>query len=110
MGLSKCLNDYSKHKNHQIRLKGRVIGRAGKTRELIETLTEAHISVYGKTIALIGPVDHVTVAAQAVDMLRAGSAYATGYKWLEKKHKVLKREEVLGKDEEVKEEFKKYLD
>jgi ribosomal RNA assembly protein len=104
------LSDYSPHKNHQIRLKGRVIGKGGKTRELIEELTDIHISVYGKTIAIIGPIENANVASRAIDMLLSGSPHSNVYKWLEKKRKTLKRNEILGKESpEVKDEFKKYV-
>ena len=38
------------------RIKGRVIGKDGRTRRVIEELTEAHISIYGFTIAIIGGI------------------------------------------------------
>ena len=41
------------------RLKGRVIGKEGKSRALIEDLTECYISVYGKTISIIGLAENV---------------------------------------------------
>ena len=105
------LRDYSPHKNHQLRMKGRVIGREGKTRALIEELAGVNMCVYGKTIAIIGPVEHTTVAARAVDMLLSGSPHANVYKWLEKKRRVLKRTELVGpEDPEIKEEFKKYVE
>jgi ribosomal RNA assembly protein len=36
------------------RIKGRIIGAEGKTRRLIEELTEANVTVYGHTIGIIG--------------------------------------------------------
>src|SRR3989344_8654221 len=55
-----------KNKNVLERLKGRVIGTGGKAREEIERLTDTHISVYGKTIGIIGEVEHVSLARDAV--------------------------------------------
>jgi rRNA processing protein Krr1/Pno1 len=36
------------------RIKGRIIGTEGKTRKLIEELTEADVVVYGHTVGIIG--------------------------------------------------------
>ena len=66
------------------RLKGRVIGREGKSRKLIENLSEAYICVYGKTISIIGPPESASIAKQACEMLLKGSTHANGYKLLEK--------------------------
>ena len=86
--------EYVKTKNSMIRLKGRVIGREGKSRKLIEELTESSVSVYGKTISIIGPSESVSLARQAVTSLLKGSTHANVYKWLEKKRRELKRGEM----------------
>jgi ribosomal RNA assembly protein len=91
------LGDYAKHANHMQRLKGRVIGTEGKSRHLIEEATESHISVYGKTIGIIAPIESITVAKQAVHMLLSGSPHSGVYKWLDKKRRDIKRDRVLGK-------------
>lgn len=104
------LMDYNKHKNHHQRLKGRVIGKEGKTRELIEQLMEVHVSVYGKTIGIIGPIENVVSAVRAIDMLLSGSPHASVYKWMEQKRKALKRLELVGEHVEVKDDFKKYVE
>lgn len=78
------LNDYNSQKNQHARLKGRVIGREGRSRNLIEEYTGCFISVYGKTIAIIGKGDAVRIANKAVDSLLTGSPHAYVYKWLEK--------------------------
>ena len=78
------LNDYNSNKNQHKRLKGRVIGREGRSRSLIEEYTGCYISVYGKTIAIIGKGDSVRIAHKAVDSLLTGSPHAYVYKWLEK--------------------------
>ncbi|MFT4326618.1 MAG: KH domain-containing protein [Candidatus Woesearchaeota archaeon] len=83
------LNDYSPHKNHQERLKGRVIGRDGKARNLIEEYTECSISVYGKTVGIIGKAENVQIAYKAVDSLLGGSPHAFVYKWLEKQRALM---------------------
>jgi len=76
-----------KSKNNLERIKGRVIGKGGKSREEIERLTDTNISVYGKTIGIIGLMDNVALARQAVAMLLEGSMHKTVYHFLEKKKK-----------------------
>lgn len=84
------LDNYAKTKNHEIRMKGRVIGADGKARKVIEELTETNISVYGKTITIIGELENVTTCKRAIENLLEGSQHSTVYRWLEKKRKELK--------------------
>jgi len=87
------LNEYvGKSNDAMIRIKGRVIGREGKSRKIIEDLTESHISVYGKTISIIGETEGASMAKRAVENLLKGSTHANVYKWLEKKRRETKRQ------------------
>ncbi|NJD76592.1 MAG: RNA-processing protein [Candidatus Methanoperedens sp.] len=72
------------------RIKGRVIGKAGKTREIFENLTNSRISVYGKTICLIGYPEQNAVARAGIDMLLEGSTHGPVYNFLEKKKSELR--------------------
>jgi len=76
-----------KNKSTMERLKGRVIGTGGKSRAEIERLTDTHISVYGKTIGILGEAGSVSLAREAVAMLLQGSMHKTVYQFLEKKRK-----------------------
>ena len=76
-----------KSKNNLQRIKGRVIGKGGRSREEIERFTDCNISVYGKTVGIIGEVQQVSVARQAVAMLLQGSMHKTVWRFLEKKKK-----------------------
>jgi ribosomal RNA assembly protein len=76
-----------KSKNTMQRLKGRVIGKGGKAREEIERLTDCNVSVYGKTVGIIGEQVQVMVAREALAMLLSGSMHKTVYQFLEKKKK-----------------------
>lgn len=62
-----------------------MIGSTGNTREIFENLTGVFISVYGKTISLIGYPEQNHVARGGIDMLLKGSAQKIVYKFLEKK-------------------------
>ena len=74
------------------RIKGRVIGKEGKTRRIIEELSEANISVYGHTISIIGYPDQSSIAREAVRMLIGGSLHGTVYRFLHKKRRELKKQ------------------
>lgn len=79
------LTDYAgKSANALTRLKGRIIGLAGKSRKIMEELTGAYISVYGHTTALIGRVDEVRQAADAIGLLASGSPHKTVYNMLQR--------------------------
>ena len=76
------------------RLKGRVIGKEGKTRRIIEELTGASISVYGHTISIIGNMDQAEAAGKAAQMLMRGSQHSTVYRFLHKKRRELKKKKM----------------
>ena len=89
------LSEFVKSKEVMLRLKGRVIGKEGKSRKVIEELTECNVSVFGKTISIIGLPEPVANARQAVESLLRGSTHANVYKWLEKRRRELKRRAIL---------------
>jgi ribosomal RNA assembly protein len=74
------------------RVKGRVIGANGKTRKLIEELTDASVVVYGHTIGFIGTFEQVDAARNAVQMLIDGSQHHTVYKYLQRKRSDFKKQ------------------
>jgi len=73
------------------RLKGRVIGEGGRSREAIERETGTCISVYGKTVAVIGTAEQLQVVREALDMLLKGAEHTTVYRFLERKKKAMKK-------------------
>ncbi|HYA60687.1 MAG TPA: KH domain-containing protein [Candidatus Acidoferrum sp.] len=73
------------------RILGRIIGKDGKTREIIESLTGSYISVYGKTISVIGYPEQTQIVRKAIEMLVEGAPHGTVYGFLEKKKQELKR-------------------
>jgi ribosomal RNA assembly protein len=89
------LSYVTRTKNDEKRLKGRVIGEKGKSRKTIEDLTGAYISVYGKTIAVIGEHSAVSLARRAVESLLSGANHAAVYRWLEKQRRAVKKKEIL---------------
>lgn len=72
------------------RIKGRIIGREGKTRRTIEEMSGAFLSVYGHTVSIIGNADEVDIAREAVRLLIKGNQHRTVYKFLQRKRHELK--------------------
>ncbi|MFP3909672.1 MAG: KH domain-containing protein [Archaeoglobaceae archaeon] len=72
------------------RIKGRIIGKEGKMRKLIEELLGVRVSVYHKSVAIIGEVENAGVAREAVTMLIDGAQHNTVRKFLEDKRRELK--------------------
>jgi ribosomal RNA assembly protein len=91
------LHDYvGKKESHVIRLKSRVIGKEGKTKKVLEGLTEAKISVYGHTVSVISDIIRMNILKKSIDMLLTGSKHATVYRFIETQMKELKRIERYG--------------
>lgn len=101
------LSDYvGKSDKTAHRLKARVIGSEGKTRKYIEKTTETNLSVYGKTIGIIGEAEKVMIARRAIESILAGATHSSVYRWLEKKINELERNRMLGTEKiEIKEGF-----
>ena len=90
MDLSKMVGTRS----DMARIKGRIIGKDGRSREIMERLSGARVSVYGKTVSLLGYPEQIKVARTAIEMLLDGAPHGNVYSFLEKKHKELAIEEL----------------
>lgn len=86
------------------RLSGRIIGKEGKTRRIIEELTDAYVSVYGHTVSIIGNVEEAEIARQAVEMFIRGRFHTSVYRFLQAKRRELKKKkmEIWKKPHETK--------
>ena len=76
------------------RLKGRIIGQEGKTRRIIEELTDAEVSVYGHTVSIIADAEEMDIAREAVKMLLQGRQHNSVYRFLHKKRRELKKKKL----------------
>ena len=65
------------------RVKGRIIGERGRARRNMEELSGTRISVYGRTVAVIGPPEGIREAVSAIGALCSGSMHASVYRRLE---------------------------
>jgi len=89
------LRDYGRSANSLERIRGRVIGLRGKSRRVIEELTSCHLSVFGRTVAIIGEAGEVQLASEAVKSLATGSQHKTVYNTLQKARTKRKMERML---------------
>lgn len=76
------------------RVKSRIIGKAGKTRRILEEETTTSISVYGYTVSIIGDLEHLEVAKEAVEMFIRGVLHRNVYKYLSMKRNDLRKTEM----------------
>ncbi|MGD9395654.1 MAG: KH domain-containing protein [Candidatus Thorarchaeota archaeon] len=74
------------------RVAGRIIGENGRTRRVIEQTTETKISVYGKTVSVIGMSPGLDYARRALDMLIAGAPHSAVYSRLERMRRDMNRQ------------------
>ena len=79
-------------KNAQNRVKGRIIGRGGKSRALLEELTETFVSIYGGTVAIIGPYENLPIAKESIMMLINGAFHKTVWNHLYAYRRKMKKE------------------
>jgi ribosomal RNA assembly protein len=79
-------------RSNQERIKGRIIGKEGKSRSLLEELTECQVSVYGATVALIGSYEMLPIVREAVEMLINGAFHKTVWNHLYAVRRKLKKD------------------
>ena len=65
------------------RIKGRIIGEGGKARTNMENLSNTSISVYGKTVSVIGSPNQLKIVIDALSSLSSGSMHGSVYNKLE---------------------------
>ncbi len=84
------------------RVKGRIIGQSGRARRNMEELSETQISVYGRTVAVIGAPEKIRVAVNAINALSNGSMHGSVYRRLESARRRQKLERLkLWEDQDV---------
>lgn len=88
------LHDFvGRSKDHIRRVTARLVGTGGKTRRIVEDLSEAKVVIYGHTVGIIGGFEESNVAREAVEMILTGSEHSTVYRFLEHK----RREQKMAK-------------
>jgi len=76
------------------RLKGRIIGKDGQMRESMEDGLKVSVSVYGKTVSVIGSLEAVQVVMEALDMLIRGAPHAVVFNFISKKRNEMRQQEL----------------
>ena len=74
------LNQFNENKQKII--KSRIIGTNGKTWKMIENFSGCVLSVYGKTVSIIGTYEQLSIGREAVEMLIRGSKHSKVYSFL----------------------------
>ncbi|NIM46703.1 MAG: RNA-processing protein [Candidatus Aenigmarchaeota archaeon] len=64
-------------------IKARLIGTKGKTRKLIENFSGCSVSIYGKTVCIIGNFEQMNIAREAIKMIIRGSKHSKVYGFLQ---------------------------
>jgi len=77
----------ARNENDLKRQKGRLIGKGGRTRELMEDLTDTSVVIYGSSLGVIGMPKQVEVVRAAVEMLLDGAPHGAVYSFLERKRR-----------------------
>jgi len=84
------------------RIKGRIIGEGGRARRNMENLSGTHISVYGKTVSIIGDASKLRLAVDAISSISSGSMHGAVYTKLESTNRRNKQEKMkLWEDQDV---------
>ena len=84
------------------RIKGRIIGEGGKARINMEMLSDTSISVYGRSVAIIGETNKLKIAVDAISALSSGSMHGSVYNKLEAARRREKIEKLqLWEDQDV---------
>jgi ribosomal RNA assembly protein len=90
------IHDYVGRKpSHIKRIKGRIIGTGGKTKHILEQLTESNVSIYGHTVAVIANFVVMDIIKKAIDRLLSGHKHASVYRYVETNMKDLRMEGIL---------------
>jgi len=93
------LRDYvGRSKNALDRVRGRIIGQNGRSREIIEEMTGTFLSVYGHTVSIVGELEEIELTKEAVLMLVKGSFHKTVFNYLYRERQAKKKELKIWED------------
>jgi len=76
------------------RIKGRIIGEGGRARQNMENLSGTHISVYGRTVSIIGDASKLRSTIDAISSISGGSMHGAVYSKLEAVNRKEKQEKM----------------
>lgn len=77
------LKDILKNEEQIKRIKARIIGTGGKTKEYIESVSDATLSIYGNTVGMIGTTEQLAIATGGLQILVEGGTHKKAYRVME---------------------------
>ena len=90
------LKEYSgKSVNSLNRIKGRIIGLNGKTRTIIEDMTNTYVSIYRHHVSILGGYNETKLALESIKLLASGSPHKAVYSMLESYRSKIKNNKIL---------------
>lgn len=78
------IKDYKKTEKAIKRIKGLIIGENGKAKKNIEEMTGCMVSVYGKTVSIIGDSKKLPYVKEGIEMFINGSKHNKVYNYLKR--------------------------
>lgn len=92
-------------RNNLVEVRARIIGKDGRTKALIEELSDCWIVIKDNEVGVIGQADRIKICMQAVTKLIQGSKQSSVYAYLEKQRKIFHPEDLgLKIEEEIEKE------
>ena len=89
------LREFVEKSNSNIeRIKGRIIGEGGRARRNMESLSGTRISVYGKTVSIIGDASKLRLVVDAISSILNGSMHGAVYNRLEAANRKEKKDKM----------------
>jgi ribosomal RNA assembly protein len=76
------IKEHATQKNFE-RIRGRIIGKEGKTLRTISSLSDCHVELFGNKIGIIGYAENIRAVEEACKLLIRGSKQANVYAYLE---------------------------
>lgn len=87
-------------KRHNLsEVRARIVGKDGRTKSLIEELSDCSISMHNNEVGVIGESERIKTAIQAVIKIIQGSKQSSVYSYLEKQRGIHHPEDLGLKDE-----------
>lgn len=78
------IKDYVRNHDRLKTVMGRIIGKEGSTRKIIEEVTRCSVSVKDSFVSVIGPYENILVVHEAIEMLAKGASHKSFYSFMER--------------------------
>jgi ribosomal RNA assembly protein len=90
-----------KNESRLAQIKGRIIGRDGSIKSLIERRFACHLSIFGKTVSIIAKADDMVKVQEIIEAIIGGCKHSTVFRMLKaaKETKDYKKEEETEVDD-----------